>query len=407
MDTVTHTLVGTLLAKTRFGQAGPLAPLALVAAANFPDFESLVLAFCDRPTNLIHHRSVTHALAGLAVQIPLLAWLTHRSNRWLIRRRARAVTADGAGPDAAPGQATGKRIPPPASDRLLTTGIALAMVSHPLLDWLNTYGVRPWLPLNGTWYHGDVCFIIDPYIWLLLLGGTALAGPRTRAGTLALGMLAAFLTLAVVLSAGLTPVALLPIWFGALALIALGRWKWAFGRRHPHAVAGGAAALVLVHVAGLYAAGRTAERLSRPVLTAALEPGEVILARTLNPQPADPLAWEIVAETPTAILRHRVRLGRPPTGVVRLGRRLDDPLVQRVADSRAGEAWRIFARHRLAAVATRADGHTVYLLDARYGVFPPRGFATLVIDVPRDAGPAPPPVAERSDRPTPRRAGPG
>jgi len=404
MDTVTHTLVGTLLAKTRLGRAGPLAPLALVAAANFPDFENLVLAFLDKPTNMIHHRSVTHAVVGLAVQIPLFAWLMHRLNLRMIRRRA-AADAPGAG--AGLGDAPGDQGSPTSSGRLLAAGIALAMLTHPLLDWLNTYGVRPWLPLDGTWYHGDVAFIIDPYVWLLLLGGTALAGPRTRAGTAALGVLVALLTLAVVFSAGLTPPALLPIWFGALALIAAGRWRGTLGRRHPHAVAGVAAALVLVHVAGLYVAGRTAERISRPVLTAALKPGETIRARTLSPQPADPLAWEIVAETPTAILRHTVRLGRPPTGVVRLARRLDDPLVQRVAESRAGQAWRIFARHRFAAVAARADGHTVYLLDARYGVFPPREFASFVIDVPARTAPSRPPVAGRSEAAPPTGGAPG
>ncbi len=407
MDTVTHTLVGTLLAKTRLGGAGPLAPLALVAAANFPDFENFVLAFYDKPTNMIHHRSVTHAVLGLAIQIPLFTWLMHRLNCWIIRRRARTAVADAPGAAPAVGDAPIPRASAPPSARLMLAGIALAMLSHPLLDWLNTYGIRPWLPLDGTWYHGDIAFIIDPYIWLLLLGGTALAGARTRAGTAALAVLAALLTLVVVFSAGLTPPALLPIWLGALAFIAVGRWKGTFGRRHPHVVAGVAATLVLVHVAGLYAAGRTAERISRPVLTAALEPGEPLLARTLNPQPGDPLAWEIVAETPTAILRHTVRLGRPPTGVVRLARRLDDPLVQRIADSRAGQAWRIFARHPFAAVALRADGQTVYLLDARYGVFPPREFAALVIDVPAAAVPNRPPVAGRSEPDAPSGSAPG
>ena len=35
------------------------------------------------------------------------------------------------------------------------------MLGQPLLDWLNTYGVRFLMPFDGTWFYGDALFIID------------------------------------------------------------------------------------------------------------------------------------------------------------------------------------------------------------------------------------------------------
>src|SRR6266496_4192208 len=46
----------------------------------------------------------------------------------------------------------------------------IAAVTHPLMDWTNNYGVRPLLPWDGRWFYGDLVFIVDPYIWLVLGG---------------------------------------------------------------------------------------------------------------------------------------------------------------------------------------------------------------------------------------------
>jgi hypothetical protein len=45
------------------------------------------------------------------------------------------------------------------------------MFKHPALDYTNTYGVRPFLPFDGTWYYGDLLYIFDPYIDAILLLG--------------------------------------------------------------------------------------------------------------------------------------------------------------------------------------------------------------------------------------------
>ena len=35
------------------------------------------------------------------------------------------------------------------------------MATHPILDYANNYGLRPFLPFDGAWYYGDVLFIFD------------------------------------------------------------------------------------------------------------------------------------------------------------------------------------------------------------------------------------------------------
>jgi inner membrane protein len=51
----------------------------------------------------------------------------------------------------------------------------LGVLSHPALDWLNTYGIRLLMPFTSTWYRGDTLFIIDPWLWLVLSLGLLLA----------------------------------------------------------------------------------------------------------------------------------------------------------------------------------------------------------------------------------------
>ena len=54
----------------------------------------------------------------------------------------------------------------------------LAVLTHPALDWLNTYGIRLLMPFDSRWFYGDALFIIDPWLWLV--AGTAVVLAYTR-----------------------------------------------------------------------------------------------------------------------------------------------------------------------------------------------------------------------------------
>ena len=151
MDNLTHSLVGLTSAKAGLERMSPYATIVCVASANAADADFVSLFFGDRWTLLEHHRGITHSIVGtiaIGFLIPLLALGIER-----------AVSAFG-----------GRKPRIRFGGLLLASMIAAA--THPVLDWTNNYGVRPLLPWNGRWSYGDLVFIVDPYIWLLL-GGVA------------------------------------------------------------------------------------------------------------------------------------------------------------------------------------------------------------------------------------------
>jgi inner membrane protein len=59
----------------------------------------------------------------------------------------------------------------------------VACLSHPALDWMNSYGVRLLEPFSSRWFYGDVLFIIDLWLWLGLGFATWLSLRREKRGS--------------------------------------------------------------------------------------------------------------------------------------------------------------------------------------------------------------------------------
>src|SRR5215471_12107372 len=136
----THTLVGFAIARTGEAKWGRYATATAVIASNLPDIDSIA-GFWGTASYLDHHRGITHSLIG----VPILSLLLS------------AVMCIFSG------------------NFFRTYAVALvAMATHPALDYLNPYGLRPFLPMNGTWYYGDTLFIFDPYLDAALLIGLIL-----------------------------------------------------------------------------------------------------------------------------------------------------------------------------------------------------------------------------------------
>jgi inner membrane protein len=49
---------------------------------------------------------------------------------------------------------------------------------HVAMDLMNNYGVRLLMPFSQRWFYGDVLFIIDPWLWIVLGAGVWLARRR-------------------------------------------------------------------------------------------------------------------------------------------------------------------------------------------------------------------------------------
>src|SRR4249919_1927834 len=125
MDNLTHSLVGLTSAKAGLEKLSPYATTVCVVSANAADADFVSLFFGDRWTLLQHHRGITHSIVGtigIGVLIPVLAYVFELT--------------------------LGKALKRP--QRIRFTGLLLASLlaaaTHPLLDWTNNYGVRPFLP---------------------------------------------------------------------------------------------------------------------------------------------------------------------------------------------------------------------------------------------------------------------
>lgn len=170
MDPLCHTLVGAVIAETGLKRRTGRGMATLLIAANLPDIDAIA-AFTER--GLAIRRGVTHGLPAL-ILLPLL--LTVTMVLWdRVRRRGRDE------PPVVPGQ--------------LLLLACVGVWTHPTLDWMNTYGLRWLMPMDGTWFYGDALFIVDPWLLLLLGAGVLVARRRSlpAAGSLALALAALYI----------------------------------------------------------------------------------------------------------------------------------------------------------------------------------------------------------------------
>ncbi len=316
MDNICHTLVGAALAEAGLKRRTALGTATLLVGANLPDID--VLSYVRGDTfALSFRRGVTHGLVALVI-LPLvltgamLAW-----DRWVRRRRT---------PDAVPATATAV---------LLLSFVSIA--THPTLDFLNTYGMRWFMPFSGRWVYGDTLFIIDPWVWATLLAGVLIARgwrvsrwgsparpvPRPAAAGIALGVLTAY----------------------------------------------------IVVMAGLGIAGRVA--VTRSLVADGLGAPERLM---VAPAPVTPLRRHVVAEIDGGYVMGTLRYVPPSFELdqVRLSRFVVDADRGRVpVDARRFLAWARFPY----AFMDDTDGRSIIELgDARYTLDPASSWAGVVVE---------------------------
>jgi len=158
MDPVCHSLAGLALGQAGLGRRTPLALPTLVLAANAPDIDVVTMATTD--VWMYWRRGWTHGPIAMAV-LPLA--LTALIVGWdrVVRRRRR--------PDALP-------VRPGATFVLALAGA----LSHPLLDYMNSFGIRLLMPFSGRWFYGDALYIVDPWLYAILGAGVVAAALGRR-----------------------------------------------------------------------------------------------------------------------------------------------------------------------------------------------------------------------------------
>lgn len=369
MDNLTHSLVGLTAAKAGLERLSPGATTLCVLAANAPDADIVVLAFGDRWTFLEHHRGITHAIVGVIALAFLLPLIFYAVDRLWSRFRNQS---------------------PKTKLKGLLIASLIASATHPLLDWTNNYGIRFFLPWSQKWSYGDLVFIVDPYLWLILGGAVFLLTARSKFLKFIWAFIAAVLTFLIIASprsnALPNPRLIALLWIVALiALIVLSlkdaRERW--GKR----IAFGAIALVICYWTFLgIAHSRAIAKGSEEAAKMAGANGETVARLAAMPRLANPLRWDCVFETDRAM--YRFELGLIGEQAERVPVRYPKPapeLLNTVSQQRPGRVFLGFARFPVMQL-TDPDCTTrtlVQIADLRY-TEPGQSRGTFAFEMPID-----------------------
>jgi inner membrane protein len=150
LEPLTHLLFGANLGRAGLNRKTAYATLTLTLAAEAPDLD-VVGRFRGAAFGFEHHRGFTHSFLGGVLVAAFVVAFVYLFDR--LRRRPPAVD-----------------LPPPRWGLLLLYAY-VACLSHILLDFTNNYGVRPFWPFSARWYSWDIVFILEPVLWVLLIGG--------------------------------------------------------------------------------------------------------------------------------------------------------------------------------------------------------------------------------------------
>lgn len=155
MDNLTHSLAGAVLGQMGLKRLSGRAMPTLIIAANLPDIDAIASVLGTQ--SLAIRRGITHGPIALLLLPLVLTGLMLAWNRW---RPAKE----------------------PVNARALLLLAYIGALSHPALDWLNSYGIRLLEPFSSRWFYGDTLFIIDIWIWAALIAGVWLSRRREKRG---------------------------------------------------------------------------------------------------------------------------------------------------------------------------------------------------------------------------------
>jgi inner membrane protein len=309
MDNLCHTLVGAALAQSGLKQRSPLGTATLLLAANLPDLDALSLAW-GSTAGLAFRRGWTHGVLAILLWPLLLAAAMVAFDRAGARRGARFWPLAGLA--------------------------AIGVVSHLLLDLLNTYGVRWLMPFSNRWYYGDTPFIVDVWVWLILAVGVLLSVRRERRGT--------------------------------------GAWQ---------VPARASLGVATAYTAGMFALGQLAASQVRFELSAAGGSVQHVLA---SPIPVTPVARDVVVDQGDAYLVGKIRTGgefipeghwpkRNPSA------KDEDPAIAMAASTPMAATFLWWARYPTYVVDRRGRSTVVHFIDLHYARAPDAVFGTLSVPV--------------------------
>jgi inner membrane protein len=322
VDNVAHTLAGVVLAEAGLKRRTALGTITLAIAANFPDIDAVAPLFTTGAESLAIRRGWTHGVLAMVVLPFVLALLVLAWDRTIrqprLRRRGRS------------------RDPAHFGGLLLLA--AIGIWSHPLLDLLNSYGVRLLMPFSDRWFYGDTLFIVDPWLWLIFAAGIFLSRRRAARTT---------------------------------DMSSSARGWVAYPARN-------AIAIFLLYVGVMAASGWWGRHEVR------IRPPGGDVSTMVAPVPANPFRRQVVRELPDGYEVGRLLFAPgvryEPVAELRVGR--DLPGAAAAARTRQGASFLYWARFPRFQSERVGDSIRVRISDARYADSLGRGWASVVVMVP-------------------------
>jgi inner membrane protein len=354
MENLTHTLFGATLYRSWFERYVPgTLPLWLIGA-NLPDID-VVATFWGKTTYLEQHRGLSHSILGivvLSIGMASLWWLWHgRQNRSL------------------------------GWFRLFIASL-VAIGTHPLLDSLNNYGVRPLLPFDNRWFYGDLVFIADPWLWLLLGGGLFLQSEGRMIERVLYFCLGLATTIAIYL-ADMVPISARVLWSVLLASLIVYRIVRAAHATTIRLPSQAALCLMLLYLVMLFGLKRFALSEAGRYLDA--HSPEPVRRYSVSPRLANPFRWDIFAESQGYFYYGVLSLGRSsPPRLLPIPVARDHPATLKALATPDGLIMANFSRYLLADVEPDPAGSLVILRDGRFSRYSFTGFSVIKIVVPGD-----------------------
>src|ERR1700730_15764769 len=272
MDNFTHTLMGLAMSKAGRERATPLATTTLVISSNLPDIDVLSRLEGGTVSYIEYHRGFTHGFVGLALLAGVLTLaLMLLDSRFRLRRDPF------------------RRPLRPGKIFLIAY---LGGLGDTFMDFTNNYGVRPLLPFSNRWFYGDLVFVADPWIWLILGCGVVWLTTTDAARTLLWLVVGIILALIVGLAlrhpydSGFVaiPVTARAIWFVGFAIIVAGagfRWGRAGAKLARYSLL-----MLALYYSGMWMAHQSARKEAQSTLTAS-----GVTSISVWPVPANPLLW--------------------------------------------------------------------------------------------------------------------
>ena len=351
MDPVAHTLVGAVLAETGLKRVSRYATATLLIGVNLPDIDGIA-SFWGRDVSLFFRRGWSHGIVAVIVLPLILAgmiWLWHR---W----RHRSVA--------------NPQFFRPGWIVLLSF---IAVWSHPLLDWLNTYGVRLLMPFDGRWFYGDTLFIIDPWVWLVLAAGILLSRQANKT-ELAFWLVLAVLSSWLVLSADRVDSGVQVAWVIGITLIVL-LHRNRSAKNPAHLYARISTVMLILYIGTVYGVARITENLMSERY------GEPLQSQ-VNPLPGLPFSHRTIL-----VYDDYYRIIGPDGQEYEVPREEPDEIVRTAMQSESIRGFVTWTRYPYWDVEETADEWRVRFWDLRYqgpGTIG-AGIGYAEVDVPKTA----------------------